>query len=126
MLRRRAVVMVAAAVATVTLLAGPLAYSLTTVRNPVSGSVVTAGPSSTTTARGALGNGGPGGGGVPGAVTEVSAAPVSYLEKNQGSATYLVATVGSQSSSSIILATGEAVITIGGFSGRDPAPTLAQ
>ena len=32
----------------------------------------------------------------------------------------------SQSSASIIIASGQPVITIGGFNGSDPAPTLAQ
>ena len=62
----------------------------------------------------------------PGQATSVDAGLVAYLEANQGSATYLVATFGSQSSASIIIATGKPVITIGGFNGGDPAPTLAQ
>jgi 4-amino-4-deoxy-L-arabinose transferase-like glycosyltransferase len=37
-----------------------------------------------------------------------------------------VATFGSQSSDGIIIASGEPVMTIGGFNGGDPAPTLAQ
>ncbi len=51
---------------------------------------------------------------------------IAYLEANRGSATYLVATFGSMSSASIIIATGQPVMTIGGFNGSDPAPTLAQ
>jgi 4-amino-4-deoxy-L-arabinose transferase-like glycosyltransferase len=51
---------------------------------------------------------------------------LTYLEAHQGSATYLVATFGSQSSAPIIIASGKPVVTIGGFNGGDPAPTLTQ
>jgi 4-amino-4-deoxy-L-arabinose transferase-like glycosyltransferase len=51
---------------------------------------------------------------------------VAYLEAHQGSAKYLVAATGSQATDGIIMATGEPVITIGGFTGSDPAPTVAQ
>ena len=37
-----------------------------------------------------------------------------------------MAAFGSQSSAPIIIATGQPVITIGGFNGGDPAPTLDQ
>jgi hypothetical protein len=40
--------------------------------------------------------------------------------------TWAAATVGSQQASSLELSTGKAVIAIGGFSGSDDAPTLAQ
>jgi 4-amino-4-deoxy-L-arabinose transferase-like glycosyltransferase len=51
---------------------------------------------------------------------------VQWLQAHRGSAKYLVAAFSSQSSASIIIESGDAVITIGGFSGSDPAPTLAQ
>jgi 4-amino-4-deoxy-L-arabinose transferase-like glycosyltransferase len=51
---------------------------------------------------------------------------VRYLEDNQGDATYLVAAFGANASAPIIIATGKPVITIGGFNGGDPAPTMAQ
>jgi len=105
----------------VALLAGPAAYTLTTVAHPVSGSLVTAGPS-TGRSGGAGGFGGVGG---PGVSTS-DPALITYLEANRGTATYLVATSGSQSSASIIIASGQPVITIGGFNGGDPAPTLVQ
>jgi 4-amino-4-deoxy-L-arabinose transferase-like glycosyltransferase len=66
-----------------------------------------------------------GGGGMGGGDT-VSSALIAYLEAHQGSAKYLVAASGSQSTAPIIIATGKAVVTIGGFGGSDPAPTLAQ
>ncbi|MCW3066363.1 MAG: glycosyl transferase family 39, partial [Solirubrobacterales bacterium] len=66
--------------------------------------------------------GGMGGGG--GAT--VSTALIRYLEANQGSAKYLVAATSSHTTAPIIIATGKAVVTIGGFSGTDPAPTVSQ
>ena len=49
---------------------------------------------------------------------------ISYLQANRASAKYLVATYGAQSAASIITATGESVLPIGGFDGSDPYPTL--
>jgi 4-amino-4-deoxy-L-arabinose transferase-like glycosyltransferase len=66
----------------------------------------------------------PGGGGMGG--DAVSSQLINYLEANQGSAKYLVAAVGSHVTAPIIIATGKAVVTIGGFSGQDNAPTVAQ
>ncbi|MBV9544832.1 MAG: glycosyltransferase family 39 protein [Chloroflexi bacterium] len=57
---------------------------------------------------------------------QVSADLVSYLEDNQGSATYLAATSNSNSAASIILATGQPVMSLGGFSGGDPILTVDQ
>jgi hypothetical protein len=51
---------------------------------------------------------------------------VNYLKAHKGSAKYLVAVNGSGQSAPIILATGQPVVTMGGFNGSDPAPTLAQ
>ena len=56
----------------------------------------------------------------------VSNSVIAYLVKNQGSAKYLVAATGSQATASIIIATGKPVVTIGGFNGGDPAPTVSQ
>jgi 4-amino-4-deoxy-L-arabinose transferase-like glycosyltransferase len=69
-------------------------------------------------ATGGLG-GGPGG-------APVSASLIRYLEANQGSAKYLVAANGSMTTAPIIIQTGRAVVTIGGFNGADPAPTVSQ
>ena len=49
-----------------------------------------------------------------------------YLESHQGSAEYLVAVQGSQTAAPYILESGRAVIAMGGFTGSDPTPTLAQ
>jgi len=66
------------------------------------------------------GGGGMGGGG------SISASVIAYLEAHQGSAKYLFAASGSQTTASVIIATGKPVVTIGGFGGSDPAPTVAQ
>jgi 4-amino-4-deoxy-L-arabinose transferase-like glycosyltransferase len=63
--------------------------------------------------------GGPGG-------ASVSTSLISWLEAHQGSATYLVAANGSMTTAPIIISTGKPVVTIGGFNGADPAPTVAQ
>jgi 4-amino-4-deoxy-L-arabinose transferase-like glycosyltransferase len=101
----------AAAFAIVALLAGPTAYSLSTISRSVTGNTASAGPvtgsSATTDA-------------------EIDQALLSYLESNQGSAVYLVAVQGTAVSVPIILATGEPVVTIGGYKQRDPAPTVAE
>ena len=61
-------------------------------------------------------------GGVGSADTEL----IAYLTSHQGGAKYLVAATGSQTTAPIIIATGEAVVTIGGFTGSDAAPTVEQ
>lgn len=58
--------------------------------------------------------------------TTADAPLVNYLLANRGSAEYLVAVQGAQSAESLILATGLPVMAMGGFSGADPAPTLAE
>jgi hypothetical protein len=63
---------------------------------------------------------GPGGG-------AVSAKLIAYLEAHRDGATWLVAVRGSDAAAAIILATGGIpVMGMGGFSGTDPAPTVAQ
>jgi 4-amino-4-deoxy-L-arabinose transferase-like glycosyltransferase len=72
---------------------------------------------------GSFGNGG-GSGGAGGAANRQL---ISYLEANRDGATWLVAVQGSSSAASIILETGGIpVMAMGGFTGSDPAPTLAQ
>ncbi|MGB9184706.1 MAG: hypothetical protein WCB67_11620 [Solirubrobacteraceae bacterium] len=51
---------------------------------------------------------------------------ITYLEQHQGSAKYLLAANSSKITAPIIIQTGRAVVTIGGFSGGDPAPTVSQ
>jgi 4-amino-4-deoxy-L-arabinose transferase-like glycosyltransferase len=146
--RARMLAAAAAGLGAASVLAGPIAYSFTTVNNAAGGTLASAGPS---IAGGGLGGGFGGGGRFPGLAggaaarlrgaagaslpqgfkglgTDPSAnqALVSYLEKHQGSAEYLVAVTGSQTAAPLILSTGKPVIAMGGFSGGDPTPTLAQ
>jgi len=78
--------------------------------------------------RGALGSGGGGAVSGPSGATggRLSSAVIAYLEAHQGAAKYLLAASGSQVTAPIIIATGRAVVTIGGFNGGDPAPTVSQ
>ncbi|HEY4752481.1 MAG TPA: hypothetical protein VIH37_04290, partial [Candidatus Limnocylindrales bacterium] len=70
-------------------------------------------------ASGAQGFGGPGG-------TSLSSEVLSYLEANQGSTTWLLAVSDSTSAAQIELASGRAVMSIGGFTGSDDALSLGQ
>jgi 4-amino-4-deoxy-L-arabinose transferase-like glycosyltransferase len=74
-------------------------------------------------------DGGPGAGGMGGlsGSTQVSSALIKLLEQDASQYQWIAATEGSQSAAPIELATGgDAVMSIGGFNGTDPAPTLAQ
>jgi 4-amino-4-deoxy-L-arabinose transferase-like glycosyltransferase len=51
---------------------------------------------------------------------------VKWLEANRNGAKYLVAVDGSMSADDLIIASGKPVLDLGGFSGNDPYPTLAQ
>ncbi len=74
------------------------------------------------------GAGGPGGaGGAGGLGGEVSTQLISYLKAHRDGAAWLVAVQGSQEASGIILQTGGIpVMAMGGFTGTDAAPTVAQ
>ncbi len=102
---------VVAAIAAVAVLAGPAAYSVATSGQALNGNNVSAGPATQGRAMGEAG-------------TDTTLA--SYLTAHRGDAKYLVAVTGSQQSAGLILATGQPVVTMGGFNGQDPAPTLAQ
>ena len=75
-------------------------------------------------ARGAR-DGGFGAGGGLGGDTTVSSALKRLLEKDAASYTWVAATEGSEGAAPLELATGDAVMAIGGFNGTDPWPTLA-
>lgn len=60
-----------------------------------------------------------------GAGATVGAATISYLERHEGRARYLVAAVGSAVAGPIALSSGRDVIDMGGFTGSDPVPSLA-
>ncbi|GAX56108.1 ArnT family glycosyltransferase [Streptomyces olivochromogenes] len=58
--------------------------------------------------------------------TQVSSAMITYLKKHQDGATWLLAVATDQTASSIILESGQPVISMGGWSGSDNAMTLAK
>jgi hypothetical protein len=66
---------------------------------------------------------GGGGGGQTGG-TSTDSALTALLQAN--TTRWAAATVGAQSAASLELASGTSVIASGGFTGSDPAPTLAQ
>jgi 4-amino-4-deoxy-L-arabinose transferase-like glycosyltransferase len=72
--------------------------------------------------------GGWGGGGMGGLLNGASTSTelTSLLSTDASSYTWVAATIGSQNAASYQLATGDAVMAIGGFNGSDPSPTLAQ
>ena len=83
----------------------------------------------TTQAQGGLGGGfggrgGGGGGGIGGLLdaSTASAALVAALQSNACSYTWVLATVGANNAAGYQLASGEAVMAIGGFNGSDPTP----
>jgi len=75
------------------------------------------------TTGGAGGTRGPGGG--LGGNTQVSSALAKVLEQDASSYKWVAATEGSEEAAPLQLATGDAVMAIGGFNGTDPWPTLA-
>ncbi len=77
-------------------------------------------PSGSLPSRGTGGTGGTGGSGG----STANSALTSLLKK--ATTRWAAATVGDQSAASLELASGKAVMAIGGWSGSDPAPTLAQ
>ena len=86
--------------------------------------------SSTSTSTGSSSTaGGPGqGGGMGGLLNgaSVSSEMTALLQANVSDYTWAAAAIGSQNAASYQLASGEAVMAIGGFNGSDPAPTLAE
>jgi 4-amino-4-deoxy-L-arabinose transferase-like glycosyltransferase len=144
---------VAATAAVAAALAAPAAYAIQTASTPHAGAIPSAGPAGASRlggprgfARGggprpifrgappALPQGGfsfgpPGGRGRLGGLLD-SAAPsaslVALLNDGAGRYTWVAATVGANSAAGIQLATGNAIMAIGGFNGTDPTPTLAQ
>jgi 4-amino-4-deoxy-L-arabinose transferase-like glycosyltransferase len=129
-LPRRVAFALALAGSAIALLGGPAAYSIATVGQGQTGSNPTAGPASVagggfggfaarglsgdeTTGRGSSGD-------------VASPALVKYLVSHRDGAVYLVAANGSQTAGPIALTTRDPVITMGGFMGADPSPTVAQ
>jgi 4-amino-4-deoxy-L-arabinose transferase-like glycosyltransferase len=93
--------------------------------SPGGGSGGGAGPG----ANGAAGRGAPAGGGGMGGLLEASTPStqlLALLDSDASSYTWVAAAVGSQSAAGVQLASGHAVMAVGGFNGTDPSPTLAQ
>ena len=119
-------------------LGGPLAYSIDTAAASHSGASPSAGPTVASAFSGSAGRGASTGGGAPGRPpsgtgrgfggnTSASGALTGLIETGAPGYTWAAATVGSDSAASLELSTGgDPVMAIGGFSGTDPAPTLAD
>jgi 4-amino-4-deoxy-L-arabinose transferase-like glycosyltransferase len=67
----------------------------------------------------------PGGAGGLGGSTKVSSALVKLVEQDASRYRWAAATEGSEAAAPLELATGDAMMAIGGFNGTDPWPTLA-
>jgi 4-amino-4-deoxy-L-arabinose transferase-like glycosyltransferase len=144
---------IVAAVGIVVALSGSASYAFATAATPHSGAIPSVGPASAAFGLGgfrpnfgggrfgggAFPPGGstapptgafrPGGAGGTGGLLDgstPSAALTQLLDANSSSYTWVAATVGSNSASGYQLATGDPVMSIGGFNGTDPSPTLAQ
>jgi hypothetical protein len=148
----RRVQLVAIALGVAVLLAGPAAYALDTMATGYSGGDPSAGPQVASADGGGPGNvggGAPNGGFGPSAGRSApnggapnggfgagagglgggdapSSALTTYLAANRGAATWIVAVTSANQAGSIELATGLPVMAMGGFTGSDPAPTLAE
>ena len=105
-----------AALAVLVALAGPASWSAATAATPHTGAIPVAGP--------ATGRLGFGGGGLLDAPAP-GADLVALLRDTEGH-TWAAATVGSNNAAGYQLASGRAVMAIGGFNGTDPSPTLAD
>lgn len=127
--RRPRIQSVAAAVAIVMALAGPLSYSIQTVSTAHTGGVVTAGPQIPGTGMAAMGptSGSVGAAGPPGhTATVVPTEVVTTLSSDSERFTWVAATPGSTEAGYYQLATDFPVMALGGFGSSDPAPTLTQ
>lgn len=136
----------ALSVALLAVLAGPAAYAAAALGTPVSTTFPSAGPATTSLSSRAPGGGpmmrrggfrrSPGGGGrgpgapfgkgAPARTTTNTAALDRYLVQHRGSATWIVAVVGSMVAAPIILDTGRPVMAMGGYNGNDPTPTAGE
>ncbi|MCO1657447.1 ArnT family glycosyltransferase [Pseudonocardia humida] len=145
----RRIAALAALVAVLSGIAAPVAYALDTAGTAHTGSTPSAGPAVSGGRGGAGGDGGampagaptadgqdargagpdggpgfPGAGGGPGGAVTADAELVAAL---RGAGTrWAAATVGAQQGGGLALASGTTVMSIGGFTGSDPAPTLEQ
>ncbi len=67
-----------------------------------------------------------GGNGTGGQSLQVNEQLLAYLEAHRGSARYLLATLNSQTAAPYIIASGQPVIALGGFSGSDQILSVSQ
>lgn len=92
----------------------PVVYAMSTVNVTHTGSIPTAGPSSTAMQ------------GSNNEKSQADSALVEYLLKNQNGATWLVAVDSANESAAIQLTSGQPVMAIGGFNGSDTPLTLER
>lgn len=118
----------ALALAAVAVMAGPLAYDVQTIGSAHAGGDPAAGPVSLTAFGPGPGIGGPGGSGAGVGDLGLTSdrALVDYLLENRGDARWIVAVNGSQQAAAIQLEAQAPVMSMGGFTGGDPTPTLDQ
>jgi 4-amino-4-deoxy-L-arabinose transferase-like glycosyltransferase len=108
---------------------GPAAYAAVTIDTAYSGGDPQPGPAATTGFGAGPGVRAPLGGltaGVQAGPGQANDQLIGYLEANKGNATWLVAVASSNEAAPIQLATGDAVMTVGGFNGSDQALTVEQ
>ncbi|ONI80604.1 glycosyl transferase [Saccharothrix sp. ALI-22-I] len=105
-----------AALALITAVFSTAAFGVATAATPHGGSIPMSGPAGYTSQMGGGMGGDPAG--------QTSAELIDLLKNTTG--TWAAATVSAQSAASLSLASGKAVIGIGGWSGGDPAPTLEE
>jgi len=138
---RRATAVAITVAALIGLAGAPAAYAAATASVAHTGSIPSSGPNgaggfggggfgrppgaATITPEGGGGPSLTGGSGGPGGDT-ANAALVSMLKAGAGSYRWVAATQSSNSAAPIELATGDPIMAMGGFSGSDPALTLAQ
>ena len=126
---RRATAVVVTVLALVGTVGASTAYAAVTALTPHTGSIVTAGPKGSMTFPGgdrARADGARADGGARGGPEGEQASP-QLVALLQGAGTrWAAATSGAMSQASIQLSSGVPVMALGGFSGSDPAPTLAQ
>ena len=127
--RRGRVAAMLAASAMVFGILAPTAYAIETVVTPHNGPISTSGPSKGNPF-GPPGQGGPGGWhgpGGPGGPGGRMADNAALAELVQGLDTrWAAASIGSMGASDLELKTGASIMAIGGFTGSDDSPTLAQ
>jgi hypothetical protein len=135
---RRLAILAASAGLCATLMA-PAAYAVATIGTAYGSGDPHPGPRTVDAGFGGGGIGGPGGGGLGGNPTgglpgdggglggnTSDSALLNYLVANKGGTEWIVAISSAQEAGSIELATGLPVMAMGGFTGSDPTPTLAQ